>query len=114
MIERSLAGLLLQSLAEVPAVCLLGPRQVGKTTLAREAKQKLNAVYLDLESEQDLAKLTETEAYLTAATSPIPAPSGIRWAQTPRRCPCPNLLARSNFARASARSVETQRAQRRH
>ncbi len=54
----------MQSLAEVPAVCLLGPRQVGKTTLALAAKKKYDAVYLDLESEQDRAKLAEAELYL--------------------------------------------------
>lgn len=53
-----------QALAEVPAVCLLGPRQVGKTTLALAVSKKLDAVYLDLESEQDRAKLTEPQAYL--------------------------------------------------
>jgi predicted AAA+ superfamily ATPase len=64
MIGRYLTATLMQSLAEVPAVCLLGPRQVGKTTLALEVKQKLQALYLDLESEQDRAKLTEAESYL--------------------------------------------------
>lgn len=50
-------------LGEAPAVCLLGPRQVGKTTLALEVAQRLGAQYLDLESERDRAKLTEPEAY---------------------------------------------------
>ena len=64
MIRRLLLADVLRSLAEVPAVCLLGPRQVGKTTLALEASRKLNAHYLDLESEQDRAKLAEPELYL--------------------------------------------------
>ena len=64
MIRRLLLTDLLRSLAEVPAVCLLGPRQVGKTTLALEASRRLNANYLDLESEQDRAKLAEPELYL--------------------------------------------------
>jgi hypothetical protein len=64
MIPRLLLTDVLRSLAEVPAVCLLGPRQVGKTTLALEASRKLNANYLDLESEQDRAKLAEPELYL--------------------------------------------------
>jgi predicted AAA+ superfamily ATPase len=64
MIRRLLLADVLRSLAEVPAVCLLGPRQVGKTTLALEASRKLNANYLDLESEQDRAKLGEPELYL--------------------------------------------------
>ncbi|MCX6841710.1 MAG: ATP-binding protein [candidate division WOR-3 bacterium] len=64
MIQRALLRTLVRSLSEVPAVCLLGPRQVGKTTLALEASRKLNANYLDLESEQDRAKLAEPELYL--------------------------------------------------
>ena len=64
MITRRLFEPLMQSLAEIPAVCLLGPRQVGKTTLALAAKKKHDAVYLDLESEQDRAKLAEAELYL--------------------------------------------------
>jgi predicted AAA+ superfamily ATPase len=64
MITRLLMEPLRQAVAESPAVCLLGPRQVGKTTLALELAEPLGAVYLDLESEQDLAKLQEPEAYL--------------------------------------------------
>jgi len=48
-----------------PAVALLGPRQVGKTTLALEIGQRYHALYLDLESEQDRAKLDQPELYLT-------------------------------------------------
>ncbi|MEO0085570.1 MAG: ATP-binding protein [candidate division WOR-3 bacterium] len=64
MVERALFAGLLRSLAEVPAVCLIGPRQVGKTTLALAVGKKLDAVYLDLESEQDRARLAEPELYL--------------------------------------------------
>lgn len=64
MVKRRLSEPLVQSLAEVPAVCLLGPRQVGKTTLALAVKREFDAVYLDLESEQDRAKLVEAELYL--------------------------------------------------
>ncbi len=53
-----------QRLAEVPAVVLLGPRQVGKTTLALALGRAADAVYLDLESEQDCARLAEPELYL--------------------------------------------------
>jgi predicted AAA+ superfamily ATPase len=52
------------ALAEAPAVALLGPRQVGKTTLALEIAGKTPAVYLDLESEADRARLSEPELYL--------------------------------------------------
>lgn len=64
MIGRRLKSTLLQRLREVPAVVLLGPRQVGKTTLAVEIKQEQGAVYLDLESEADRARLSEPELYL--------------------------------------------------
>ncbi|MFZ5805012.1 MAG: AAA family ATPase [Acidobacteriota bacterium] len=65
MIERTLLPTLLTVLAEAPAVCLVGPRQVGKTTLALEVARKLGGHYLDLESEVDRAKLSEGEAYLS-------------------------------------------------
>lgn len=63
--ERRLLTVLDERLGEVPAVVLLGPRQVGKTTLALELGTKRDALYLDLESQQDLAKLAEPELYLT-------------------------------------------------
>lgn len=62
--ERRLFTVLDERLGEVPAVVLLGPRQVGKTTLALELGTKRHALYLDLESQQDLAKLDEPELYL--------------------------------------------------
>jgi predicted AAA+ superfamily ATPase len=64
MIPRRLASELAIALAESPAVALLGPRQVGKTTLALAVAKARPAVYLDLESEADLARLTEPELYL--------------------------------------------------
>lgn len=64
MISRQLYSRLSEALANSPAVALLGPRQVGKTTLAREIGQTVNAMYLDLESEQDLARLAQPELYL--------------------------------------------------
>ena len=66
MIRRSLFPEVLAALAEVPAVCLLGPRQAGKTTLALEVAKQLGGQYLDLESELDQAKLAEPEAYLAS------------------------------------------------
>lgn len=64
MIKRRLAPALEQAIAETPAVVVLGPRQVGKTTLALEVGRRFNALYLDLESEQDRAKLAQPELYL--------------------------------------------------
>ena len=65
MITRRILPMLQQRLAEVPSVVLLGPRQVGKTTLALALGQRHDALYLDLESEQDRTKLAEPELYLT-------------------------------------------------
>jgi predicted AAA+ superfamily ATPase len=64
MITRRLYSKLSEAIAYSPAVALLGPRQVGKTTLALEIGKTFNAIYLDLESEQDLAKLSQPELYL--------------------------------------------------
>ena len=64
MIERRLTPLVMKRLHEAPAVVLLGPRQVGKTTLALEVGRKQGALYLDLESEADRARLSEPELYL--------------------------------------------------
>jgi predicted AAA+ superfamily ATPase len=65
MIPRRLHPTLASALVEVPAVALLGPRQVGKTTLALEVARAPPSVYLDLESEADRAKLSEPELYLS-------------------------------------------------
>jgi len=43
---------------------LVGPRQVGKTTLALELGRELGAVYLDLEDRRDRAKLEEPALFL--------------------------------------------------
>ena len=55
MIARRLHTQLHDLLADYPAVALIGPRQVGKTTLALEVSETLDSVYLDLESPADLA-----------------------------------------------------------
>lgn len=64
MFRRNLLNILTDELAHSPAIALLGPRQVGKTTLALEVAQNTTSVYLDLESERDRAKLAQPELYL--------------------------------------------------
>lgn len=61
MISRALASEMDILLREFPAVALLGPRQVGKTTLAQSLikKQKKKTLYFDLESDADLARLKD-------------------------------------------------------
>ncbi|CUX70507.1 hypothetical protein AGR6A_pAt50080 [Agrobacterium sp. NCPPB 925] len=66
MIERRIEAELLDLLDESPAVALLGPRQVGKTTLAINISETRTSIYLDLESEADRAKLSEPELYLAS------------------------------------------------
>ena len=48
-----------------PAVALIGPRQVGKTTLARSLQADRPSVYLDLESPRDREKLNDAAQYLS-------------------------------------------------
>ena len=65
MFKRQLLAELQSELQHSPAVALLGPRQVGKTTLALEAARNIPSIYLDLESERDRAKLAQPELYLS-------------------------------------------------
>lgn len=63
---------MLRRLAEFPAVAILGPRQVGKTTLARSLDPGGKApLYLDLENPTDLAKLSDPGAYLRTRTGSL-------------------------------------------
>jgi predicted AAA+ superfamily ATPase len=66
MIKRGIEKKLLQLLKHFPAICLLGPRQVGKTTLAKRlaAILKKPTLYLDLERATDQLKLQDAESYL--------------------------------------------------
>ena len=65
LIPRRLEPLVLEQLDRFPAVALLGPRQVGKTTLARQIALRHEALMLDLESPADRAKLQEPELFLS-------------------------------------------------
>lgn len=66
MIKRELLSLVRELLANHAAVGLLGPRQVGKTTLAYEIAQLQPSIYLDLESPIDQTKLRDAALYLSA------------------------------------------------
>ncbi len=65
MISRRKTLELIELIDSNPAVALLGPRQVGKTTLALEIGEQRPSIYLDLESDADRAKLSEPELYLS-------------------------------------------------
>jgi predicted AAA+ superfamily ATPase len=65
MFDRHLTPAINAALSDYPAVALLGARQVGKTTLARQIRDARSAVYLDIERPSDRQKLTDPEAYLS-------------------------------------------------
>jgi len=64
MLPRRLSARLNRLLRHSPAVVLLGPRQAGKTTLALEIGEQQASVYLDLEDEDERAKLSSPARYL--------------------------------------------------
>ena len=52
-----------KALQRAPVVALLGPRQCGKSTLAKEYLKNSDFVYLDLQDRMDLAVLNEPELF---------------------------------------------------
>jgi hypothetical protein len=55
-----------QKLGNIPAVLILGPRQCGKSTLAKTIISEMaNAIYLDLERPSNINKLTDPEAFFS-------------------------------------------------
>jgi hypothetical protein len=64
MIERRTLKILKELLGKFPAVVLIGPRQIGKTTLAQSCGSMNHGLYIDLESQRDLRKLSDPEDYL--------------------------------------------------
>ena len=63
-IPRLQDPLLRRRLEQFPAVALLGPRQVGKTTLALQLAATTPSLYLDLEASADLARISEPSLFL--------------------------------------------------
>lgn len=63
MIKRIAQNRLVGLLEQFPAVGIIGPRQVGKTTLSK-LLQSEQTIYLDLESDIDLIKLTDPGIFL--------------------------------------------------
>lgn len=62
--DRQIFSILQEYLSIFPAVGLLGPRQVGKTTLVKSLILKKETLYLDLEKASDRAKLVDAELFL--------------------------------------------------
>lgn len=66
MIQRKILSTVLDTLERQAAVAIIGPRQVGKTTLALDIAETRPALYLDLESYADRNKLTDPVLFLSA------------------------------------------------
>lgn len=64
MIQRNVFLEVARALNRQAAVALIGPRQIGKTTLALEVAQERDAVYLDLETLEDREKLKNPSLFL--------------------------------------------------
>lgn len=66
-ITRDSEPVVLKDLRNFAVVAILGPRQCGKSTLAKALKDRIGAfVYLDLESPSDLRKLSDPELFFQA------------------------------------------------
>ena len=63
MIKRRLETQIRQAIERSPSVALMGPRQVGKTTIALNLSEQVPAIYLDLESSLDAAKVQDIAAF---------------------------------------------------
>ena len=63
MIKRRVESQIIEALERSPSVALLGPRQVGKTTIALNISETTPSVYLDLENRRDLQKVQDIEAF---------------------------------------------------
>jgi predicted AAA+ superfamily ATPase len=66
MIPRRALDRVEDALNRQAAVALLGPRQVGKTTLAHAVAEQTGALYLDLEAREDREKLSDPALFLRA------------------------------------------------
>lgn len=66
MIERRLETKIREALTRSPSVALIGPRQVGKTTIAFNISETTPSVYLDLESSLDLQKVRDIVSFHNA------------------------------------------------
>lgn len=66
MLDRKAFEIVRQALSHQAAVALMGPRQVGKTTLALMVGEAQGALYLDLEDIAERDKLSNATAFLSA------------------------------------------------
>jgi len=66
MIARILEQKVSEALKRSPSVALIGPRQVGKTTIALQIAETTSSEYLDLESTLDLQKARDIVSFHNA------------------------------------------------
>jgi uncharacterized protein len=66
MYKRQIEQIIRDGLRRQAAVAIVGPRQVGKTTLALEIANEQSVLYLDLENRADRDKLADPELFLRA------------------------------------------------
>ena len=73
VIERTLKKQVVDSLRDFPVVGIIGPRQVGKTTLAKSIWEDYpkETIYLDLERISDAQKLQEAELFFTSHSNKL-------------------------------------------
>lgn len=64
ILKRLIIDRLNKNIDRVPAVALLGVRQVGKTMLAKAVAKERDSLYLDLESPEDLLKPSDPGSFL--------------------------------------------------
>jgi predicted AAA+ superfamily ATPase len=71
IIGRYIEKEFLELIEDFPVVCIIGPRQVGKTFFIKSIRDRLpgKSVYLDLELPTDRAKLTDPQLYLEQQTA---------------------------------------------
>lgn len=71
MLKRICQKRVTEALNRSSAVVILGPRQVGKTTLALEIAEKFDSIYIDLEQPGDLQKLKDPGYYFDQHTDKL-------------------------------------------
>ena len=65
MLERDIEKQVIGALEFQSSVAIIGPRQVGKTTLAKKIAKSRPSVYLDLEDDESLMKLADPKWFLS-------------------------------------------------
>ena len=65
MIKRNIERKLIKTINNFPVTGILGPRQVGKTTLAKKISKQINkqTIYIDLENPRDIIRLSDPNLF---------------------------------------------------